>query len=78
MLNYGYQTRMALALKATAVGPVVTIPAVTTYNLLLRKARELMLEWEDRQALNAVKRAAPFPPPSVAAEISLPITFRLE
>ncbi|NOR49654.1 MAG: TonB family protein [Desulfuromonadales bacterium] len=32
----------------------------------------------DRQALNAVKRAAPFPPPPVAAEISLPITFRLE
>ena len=32
----------------------------------------------DRQALKAVKRAAPFPPPPVAAEISLPITFRLE
>ncbi|NOR49766.1 MAG: TonB family protein, partial [Desulfuromonadales bacterium] len=32
----------------------------------------------DRQALKPVTRAAPFPPPPVAAEISLPITFRLE
>jgi biopolymer transport protein ExbB len=37
---------LALALKATAAGLVVAIPAVTLYNLLLRKARELLLEWE--------------------------------
>jgi len=37
---------LALALKATAAGLIVAIPAVTLYNLLLRKARELLLEWE--------------------------------
>ena len=44
----GIMVGLALALKATAVGLVVAIPAVTTYNLLLRKAREIMLEWESR------------------------------
>ncbi|MCP3176512.1 TonB-system energizer ExbB [Desulfuromonas sp. KJ2020] len=39
-------TGLALALKATAVGLLVAIPAVTFYNLLLRKAKELMLLWE--------------------------------
>lgn len=39
---------LALALKATAAGLVVAIPAVTLYNLLLRKAKELLLEWEAR------------------------------
>jgi biopolymer transport protein ExbB len=37
---------LALALKATAVGLVVAIPAVTTYNLLLRRVKELLLRWE--------------------------------
>lgn len=37
---------LALALKATAAGLIVAIPAVTLYNLLLRKAKELLLEWE--------------------------------
>ncbi len=37
---------LALALKSTAVGLVVAIPAVVLYNLLLRSAKELMLKWE--------------------------------
>lgn len=41
-------TGLALALKATAAGLVVAIPAVTAYNLLLRKAKEHMLLWEAR------------------------------
>jgi periplasmic protein TonB len=32
----------------------------------------------DRQALLAVEKAAPFPPPPVAADIILPVTFQLE
>lgn len=39
-------TGLALALKATAAGLVVAIPAVTAYNLLLRKAKEHLLLWE--------------------------------
>ena len=39
-------TGLALALKATAAGLVVAIPAVTLYNLLLRQAREILLKWE--------------------------------
>ncbi len=37
---------LALALKATAVGLVVAIPAVVMYNLLLRSAKELIFKWE--------------------------------
>ncbi len=37
---------LALALKTTAVGLLVAIPAVTMYNFLVRKAKELLLEWE--------------------------------
>ena len=37
---------LALALKVTAVGLVVAIPSITIYNLLLRKAKVLILEWE--------------------------------
>ncbi len=37
---------LALALKVTAVGLMVAIPAVTIYNLLLRKAKVMMMEWE--------------------------------
>lgn len=39
-------TGLALALKATAVGLCVAIPAITLYNLLLRRAKELLLRWE--------------------------------
>ncbi|MDT8317408.1 MAG: TonB-system energizer ExbB [bacterium] len=37
---------LALALKVTAVGLVVAIPAVALYNILLRKAKVIMMEWE--------------------------------
>ncbi len=37
---------LALALKATAAGLVVAIPAVTLYNLLLRRVKELVIQWE--------------------------------
>ncbi len=37
---------LALALKATAAGLVVAIPSVVLYNLLLRKAKVLMMQWE--------------------------------
>lgn len=39
-------TGLALALKATAVGLFVAIPAVVMYNILLRRAKELIMEWE--------------------------------
>lgn len=39
-------TGLALALKVTAVGLVVAIPAVTCYNVLVRQAKEKMLSWE--------------------------------
>ena len=41
-------TGLALALKATAVGLIVAIPAITMYNLLMRRAKEIMLHWESR------------------------------
>ncbi len=37
---------LALALKATAVGLLVAIPAVFFYNYLLRMAKVLILRWE--------------------------------
>ena len=37
---------LALAMKATAVGLLVAIPAITLYNLLVRRAKELIFEWE--------------------------------
>ena len=37
---------LALALKVTAVGLLVAIPAVTIYNLLQRKAKVLIMQWE--------------------------------
>jgi biopolymer transport protein ExbB len=37
---------LALALKVTAVGLLVAIPAVTIYNTLLRKCKVLLMEWE--------------------------------
>jgi biopolymer transport protein ExbB len=39
-------TGLALALKATAIGLLVAIPAVVLYNLLLRSAKERLLTWE--------------------------------
>lgn len=37
---------LALALKVTAVGLLVAIPAVTIYNLLLRRAKVLLMRWD--------------------------------
>lgn len=37
---------LALALKSTAVGLIVALVSVVTYNALLRRAKVLMLEWE--------------------------------
>jgi biopolymer transport protein ExbB len=37
---------LALALKATAAGLLVAIPSVVLYNLLLRRAKVLMMQWE--------------------------------
>jgi biopolymer transport protein ExbB len=37
---------LALALKATAVGLLVAIPAVSLYNFLLRKVKVLLMRWE--------------------------------
>jgi biopolymer transport protein ExbB len=37
---------LALALKATAIGLLVAIPAVTLYNLLLRRVKVLLLRWD--------------------------------
>jgi biopolymer transport protein ExbB len=37
---------LALALKATAVGLLVAIPSSVLYNLLLKKAKNLLLLWE--------------------------------
>lgn len=37
---------LALALKVTAVGLVVAIPAVTAYNLLQRRVKVLLTRWE--------------------------------
>jgi biopolymer transport protein ExbB len=37
---------LALALKATAMGLVVALVSVATYNGLLRKSKVLLLEWE--------------------------------
>lgn len=39
---------LSLALKATAAGLVVAIPAVTLYNLLLRRVKVLLAQWETR------------------------------
>jgi biopolymer transport protein ExbB len=37
---------LALALKATAVGLLVAIPAVSLYNFLLRRVKVLLMSWE--------------------------------
>ncbi len=39
---------LALALKATALGLVVAIPAIILYNFLLRRAKVLLVQWESK------------------------------
>ncbi|RDU58649.1 TonB-system energizer ExbB [Helicobacter sp. MIT 99-5507] len=47
MVNTGaIMTGLALALKATAMGLIVAIPAIVSYNLLLRKSEVLLLKWD--------------------------------
>ena len=45
---------LALAMKATAVGLIVAIPAITLYNLLVRRAKELIFEWEIKHGREGV------------------------
>lgn len=45
---------LAMALKATALGLLVAIPAVTLYNLLLRHAKELLMKWDIRHGREGV------------------------
>jgi biopolymer transport protein ExbB len=45
---------LALALKATAVGLLVAIPAVTLYNFQVRRAKEIMMNWEIRNGRKRV------------------------
>ncbi|HYA86152.1 MAG TPA: TonB-system energizer ExbB [Nitrospirota bacterium] len=37
---------LSLALKATAAGLLVAIPSIVLYNLLVRRAKVLMMHWE--------------------------------
>jgi len=37
---------LSLALKATAAGLLVAIPSVVLYNILVRRAKVLMMQWE--------------------------------
>lgn len=39
-------TGLALALKATAMGLIVAIPAIVFYNILLRKMERLLTQWD--------------------------------
>ena len=45
---------LALAMKATAVGLIVAIPTITLYNFLVRRAKELIFEWEIRNGREGV------------------------
>ncbi len=45
---------LALALKATAFGLLVAIPAVTLYNMLLRKCKVLLLQWDIRNGREGI------------------------
>lgn len=43
----GIMVGLALALKATAIGLVVAIPSIVFYNMLLRRVKVILLEWDD-------------------------------
>ena len=45
---------LALALKATAVGLLVAIPSVVLYNVLLRRVKVIMMEWEIRHGRKGI------------------------
>jgi biopolymer transport protein ExbB len=42
-------TGLALALKATAMGLIVAIPAIAFYTALLRKAERILTNWDVEQ-----------------------------
>ncbi|EAT16010.1 TonB-system energizer ExbB [Desulfuromonas acetoxidans] len=44
--THAIMTGLALALKVTAIGLVIAIPTVAFYNVLIRRAKEMLLEWE--------------------------------
>ena len=45
---------LALALKATAIGLGVAIPSIVFYNLLLRKIKVILLEWDMRNGREGI------------------------
>ena len=45
---------LALALKATAAGLLVAIPSVVLYNVLLRRAKVLIMQWEIKNGREGV------------------------
>ncbi|MDX9835501.1 MAG: TonB-system energizer ExbB [Desulfobulbus sp.] len=45
---------LSMALKATALGLLVAIPAVTLYNLLLRRCKVLLLQWDIQRGREGV------------------------
>ena len=45
---------LALALKVTAVGLLVAIPAVFIYNLLIRKAKVILMQWDIEDGRNRI------------------------
>lgn len=45
---------LALALKATAIGLVVAIPAIMLYNFLLRRVKVLLFQWDVKNGREAV------------------------
>ncbi|MCL2789110.1 MAG: TonB-system energizer ExbB [Desulfobulbus sp.] len=47
-------TELALALKATALGLLVAIPAITFYNFLLRRCKVLLIQWDIRHGRKGI------------------------
>ena len=45
---------LALAMKATAIGLLVAIPVLTLYNFLVRRAKEIIFEWEIKNGREGV------------------------
>ncbi len=54
MDSAGIMVGLALALKVTAIGLLVAIPAITIYNLLQRKAKVLVMQWEIEHGRNRI------------------------
>jgi|GEM_PF-116513 len=65
---------LALALKATAIGLLVAIPAVILYNLLLRRVKVLLLQWDiaANAAVSGTEPAATSPRAPGSTQPTLP------